>query len=41
MEITSVKVSQCGDGLMSPRVVRMWRDEGIFVFNVYQGDEDF
>lgn len=24
-----------------PRVVRMWRDAGIFVFNVYQGDEDF
>lgn len=24
-----------------PRVVRMWRDNGIFVFNVYQGDEDF
>jgi len=24
-----------------PRVVRMWREEGIFVFNVYQGDEDF
>ena len=24
-----------------PRVVRMWRDEGIFVFNVYQGEEDF
>jgi len=24
-----------------PRVVRMWRDAGIFVFNVYQGEEDF
>ncbi len=24
-----------------PRVVKMWRDEGIFVFDVYQGDEDF
>jgi hypothetical protein len=24
-----------------PRVVRMWRNNGIFVFNVYQGDEDF
>lgn len=24
-----------------PRVVRMWRDAGIFVFNVYQDDEDF
>jgi len=24
-----------------PRVIRMWRDEGIFVFNVYQGEEDF
>lgn len=24
-----------------PRVVRMWRDAGIFVFNVYQADEDF
>jgi hypothetical protein len=24
-----------------PRVVRMWRDNGIFVFNVYQGEEDF
>ena len=24
-----------------PRVVRMWRDNGIFVFNVYQSDEDF
>lgn len=24
-----------------PRIVRMWRDEGIFVFNVYQGEEDF
>lgn len=24
-----------------PRVVRMWRDAGIFVFNVYQSDEDF
>jgi hypothetical protein len=24
-----------------PRVVRMWREEGIFVFNVYQGEEDF
>ena len=24
-----------------PRVVRMWREAGIFVFNVYQGDEDF
>jgi hypothetical protein len=23
------------------RVVRMWRDNGIFVFNVYQGEEDF
>lgn len=24
-----------------PRVVRMWRDNGIFVFNVYQDEEDF
>lgn len=24
-----------------PRVVRMWRDNDIFVFNVYQGEEDF
>lgn len=24
-----------------PRVVRMWRDNGIFVFNVYQREEDF
>lgn len=24
-----------------PKVVRMWRDNGIFVFNVYQGEEDF
>jgi hydroxymethylpyrimidine pyrophosphatase-like HAD family hydrolase len=24
-----------------PRVVRMWRDNCIFVFNVYQGEEDF
>jgi hydroxymethylpyrimidine pyrophosphatase-like HAD family hydrolase len=24
-----------------PRVVRMWRDNGIFVFNVYQGEDDF
>jgi phosphoglycolate phosphatase-like HAD superfamily hydrolase len=24
-----------------PRVVRAWRSQGIFVFNVYQGDEDF
>ena len=24
-----------------PRVVEMWRDNGIFVFNVYQGTEDF
>ena len=24
-----------------PRVVRMWRNNGIFVFNVYQGEEDF
>lgn len=24
-----------------PRVVKMWRDNGIFVFNVYQGEEDF
>lgn len=24
-----------------PRVVRMWRDNGIFVFDVYQGEEDF
>lgn len=24
-----------------PRVVKMWRDNGIFVFNVYQGTEDF
>lgn len=24
-----------------PRVVNMWRDAGIFVFNVYQGKEDF
>lgn len=24
-----------------PRVVRMWREAGIFVFNVYQGEEDF
>lgn len=23
------------------RVVRMWRDNGIFVFDVYQGEEDF
>lgn len=24
-----------------PRVVRMWRDNGIFVFDCYQGEEDF
>jgi hydroxymethylpyrimidine pyrophosphatase-like HAD family hydrolase len=24
-----------------PRVVKMWRDNGIFVFNVYQGEDDF
>ena len=24
-----------------PRVVKMWRDNGIFVFDVYQGTEDF
>lgn len=24
-----------------PRVVRAWRSQGIFVFNVYQGEEDF
>ena len=24
-----------------PRVVRAWRSRGIFVFNVYQGEEDF
>lgn len=24
-----------------PGVVRMWREEGIFVFDVYQGTEDF
>ena len=24
-----------------PRVVRMWREAGVFVFNVYQGEEDF
>lgn len=24
-----------------PRVVKMWRDAGIFVFDVYQGTEDF
>ena len=24
-----------------PRVVRMWREEGIFVFNVYKGEDDF
>ena len=24
-----------------PRVVKMWRDAGIFVFDVYQGKEDF
>ena len=24
-----------------PRVVNMWRDAGIFVFDVYQGKEDF
>ena len=24
-----------------PRVVRMWRNEGLFVFNVYQGEEEF
>jgi phosphoglycolate phosphatase-like HAD superfamily hydrolase len=24
-----------------PRVIRMWRDNGIFVFNVYQGEEEF
>ena len=24
-----------------PRVVKMWRDNGIFVFNVYQYEEDF
>ena len=24
-----------------PRVVNMWRDAGIFVFDVYQGEEDF
>jgi len=25
---------------MIDRVVRMWRDNGIFVFNVYQGEMD-
>lgn len=24
-----------------PRVVKMWRDAGIFVFDVYQGEDDF
>jgi len=24
-----------------PTVVKMWRDAGIFVFDVYQGEEDF
>lgn len=24
-----------------PRVVRMWRENGVFVFNVYQGEEEF
>ena len=24
-----------------PGVVQMWRDNGVFVFNVYQGTEDF
>lgn len=24
-----------------PRVVKMWRDNGIFVFDVYQGTKDF
>jgi phosphoglycolate phosphatase-like HAD superfamily hydrolase len=24
-----------------PRVIRAWRSQGIFVFNVYQGEEDF
>ena len=24
-----------------PRVVKMWRENGIFVFDVYQGTEDF
>ena len=24
-----------------PRVVKMWRDAGVFVFDVYQGKEDF
>jgi len=24
-----------------PRVVKMWRENGIFVFDVYQGEEDF
>jgi hypothetical protein len=24
-----------------PRVVNMWRDQGIFVFDVYQGKDDF
>jgi hypothetical protein len=24
-----------------PRVVRAWRSQGIFVFDVYQGEEDF
>lgn len=24
-----------------PRVVRMWREAGVFVFNVYQDEEDF
>ena len=24
-----------------PSVVRMWREEGLFVFNVYQGEDDF
>lgn len=24
-----------------PRVIRMWRDNGIFVFDVFQGDEEF
>ena len=24
-----------------PKVVRMWRDLGVFVFNVYQSDEEF
>lgn len=24
-----------------PRVVQMWRNEGVFVFDVYQGQDDF